>query len=124
MNIKRSHLIGLGVGFAMTMVSTLAYGAAQTLTQIISNAQQNVQPIATFLVIVSYVAGIAFMLTGILQFKAHKDNPQQTPLSKPVIYIIVGALLLFLPAIIGTAGQSIFGGTDNSSQSGNINSIS
>lgn len=124
MNIKKSQLISLCAIASLTMVSTFSYAASSNLQTLIKNVQDNITPLASFLVIISYVAGIAFALTGILQFKAHKDNPQQTPLSKPLIYIVVGSLLLFLPSIIGSAGQSIFGGTDNSSQSGNIGTIS
>jgi intracellular multiplication protein IcmD len=123
MNITRSQLFSLCAIASMTMVSTLAHAAVNNLSAVISQVQGNIEPIANFLIIVSYIGGVAFALTGILQFKAHKDNPQQTPLSKPIIYIIVGALLLFLPVVLGTAGQSIFGGTDNSSSTGNINTI-
>ena len=67
--------------------------------------------IATLLSVASYVAGVGFALAGILQFKAHKENPQQTPLSKPVVMIVVAACLLFLPTILSVAGASVFGGT-------------
>ncbi len=65
--------------------------------------------IATLLNVVSYVAGVGFALAGVLQFKAHKENPQQTPLSKPIVLIVVAAALLFLPSIMNIAGSSLFG---------------
>ena len=65
--------------------------------------------IARLLSTVSYVTGVGFALSRILQFKAHKDNPQQIPLSKPVVTIIVATCLLFLPSVLGIAGTSLFG---------------
>lgn len=65
--------------------------------------------VATLLNVAAYVAGVGFALAGVLQFKAHKENPQQTPLSKPVVMIVVAACLLFLPTIMNIAGASLFG---------------
>lgn len=67
--------------------------------------------VATLLNVAAYVAGVGFALAGVLQFKAHKENPQQTPLSKPVVMIVVAACLLFLPTIMNIAGSSLFGGS-------------
>jgi intracellular multiplication protein IcmD len=88
-------------------VSDLSGMAAQMTKQIIS--------LSGLLVIISYISGIGFAIAGIVQFKAHKDNPQQTPLSKPLVYLGVGAALLFLPTILSSAGTTLFG-SDQSSQ--------
>jgi hypothetical protein len=120
MKSKYKLIVILGTGLAMTMVSGLAMAASSDLKGLVSNIQENVKPIANFLVILSYISGIAFALNGILQFKAYKDNPQQTPLSKPLLYIGIGALLLFLPSIINSAGTTIFKSTDNNAQSGEL----
>lgn len=77
-------------------------GLAETL-------RKQITAIADILVVVSYVAGVGFALAGIVQFKAHKDNPAQVPLSKPIVYLVVGACLLFLPNILETAGSTVFG---------------
>ena len=67
------------------------------------------------------MAGIGFAMAGILQFKAHKDNPAQVPLSKPIVYVCVGAFLLFLPQLMGTAGKSVFGDNAGELSTTNIN---
>jgi len=92
--------------------------AAQDLTKIAGNVEGNVRSLASLLVVVSYIAGIGFALAGLLQFKAHKDNPAQVPLSKPMVYIGVGAALLFLPSILESAGETIFGGDQSSAGQG------
>jgi intracellular multiplication protein IcmD len=60
----------------------------------------------------AYLAGLGLCVAAILKFKAHKDNPTQIPLSTPVVLLLVGAGLLFLPTIFNLAGSSLFGTTE------------
>lgn len=118
---KLSKFVNTAGGFASVMLLML-WGteamAAQQLTDIVSNVQANVQSLAPLLTIAAYVVGVGFCIAGIVQFKAHKDNPAQVPLSKPMVYIGVGAALLFLPTIMESAGESIFGGSQVSAGKG------
>lgn len=70
----------------------------------------NLTNIANLIGASAYVAGIAFALTGLMKFKAHKDNPQQTPLSQPIVLILIAAGLIFLPSMISAAGGTLFEG--------------
>ena len=100
------------VVFILCILHRLAFAADSSVTDLTSLSDQTIgqiRSVATLIIVVSYVAGVGFMLAGIVQFKAHKDNPAQVPLSKPIVYLIVGACLLFLPTVITTAGTSIFG---------------
>jgi intracellular multiplication protein IcmD len=81
----------------------------KTVGSLATTIKADIGTVAQLLIVISYIAGVGFALAGIIQFKAHKDNPTQTPLSKPMVYLIVGACLLFLPTVIRTAGQSVFG---------------
>ena len=92
-------------------------GGGNDLSSVAGTLTEQIKTLANLLIIVAYVAGIGFCLVGVIQFKAHKDNPAQTPLSKPVVYLAVGACLLFLPALMGTAGNTIFGGDQSSADS-------
>ena len=87
----------------------VANAANESLGQVIGRVESNVLTVARLMVLISYVAGVGFAMAGVLQFKAHKDNPAQVPLSKPIVYVCVGAFLLFLPQLMGTAGKSVFG---------------
>lgn len=96
------------------LMSVLFFGVAQAQTdvgiaKVAGNVTSQLGAVAQLMVYVAYVAGVGFALAGILQFKAHKDNPQQTPLSKAVVLVIVAACLLFLPSVMSAAGGSIFG---------------
>jgi intracellular multiplication protein IcmD len=81
----------------------------QDVSTVATNVTTHVNAIANLLSISSYIAGVGFALSGILQFKTHKENPQQVPLSKPVMMIIIAAALLFLPTVLTIAGNSLFG---------------
>lgn len=83
--------------------------AAENLGKVIGRVEANISAISRLMILISYVAGIGFAMAGILQFKAHKDNPTQVPLSKPIVYVCVAAFLLFLPQLMGTAGKTVFG---------------
>ena len=55
----------------------------------------------------SYVVGMGFGVSSMLKFKAHKDNPQGTPLGVPMMLLFVAAGLIFLPSIFTMAGGSL-----------------
>lgn len=93
----------------MCNVADAAASNTESLGQVIGRVESNVLTVARLMVLISYVSGVGFAMAGVLQFKAHKDNPAQVPLSKPIVYVCVGAFLLFLPQLMGTAGKSVFG---------------
>ncbi len=101
-------------GFA-ALVSLLLWsdlalaGGGGDLKTITEGLTAQIKSLSGLLIIVAYISGIGFCLAGIVQFKAHKDNPQQVPLSKPIVYLGVGAGLLFLPSIMTSAGSTVFG---------------
>lgn len=56
-----------------------------------------------------YIAGLAFSVTAILQFKQHKDNPTQVTIGKPIALVFIAAALLFMPSVLSVAGYTMFG---------------
>ncbi len=82
---------------------------SQNLSSVVGNVQTNILTLAPLLTIVSYLAGVGFAIAGIIKFKAHKDAPTQVALSIPIVYLAVGAALLFLPSILSVAGNTVFG---------------
>lgn len=91
-----------------TLVFAQGGGGGGDIASVATKVKTQATAVATLLNVAAYVAGVGFALAGILQFKAHKENPQQTPLSKPVVMIVVAACLLFLPTIMELAGGSLF----------------
>lgn len=58
---------------------------------------------------IAYVGGIGLVMAAIFKFKAHKDNPAQIPLGTPMVMLIVGAALIYMPTILKVVGDSVFG---------------
>lgn len=83
--------------------------AAGNLSSMTQHITEQMNALVSLFSVIAYVSGVGFAMTGLLQLKGHKDNPQQIPLSKPVVMLIVATCLLFLPTIMGTAGMSLFG---------------
>ena len=104
-------LTGIFLGGCLLFFQEIVLAASdgKDLVVISGIITEQVTAVASLLVVVAYVAGVGFSLGGIIQFKAHKDNPTQVALSKPIVLLVVGACLLFLPTIMKSAGQSIFG---------------
>ena len=99
---------------ALALFSELALagggGASGGVGGIAKTVTTNLASIANLIGAAAYVAGIAFALTGLMKFKAHKDNPQQVPLSQPIVLIMISAGLIFLPSMITAAGGTLFEG--------------
>ncbi len=82
---------------------------AGSLGEMAQNVTSSFQGIAKLMIAISYLAGIGFVLAAIFKFKQHKDNPTQIPLGTPLAMLVIGIVLVFLPAIFGPAGVTIFG---------------
>lgn len=111
------------VGALLLFVAQQAFAEVDDLESMMTRLHEQVISVAGFLSIVSYVAGVGFCLAGIIQFKAHKDNPAQVPLSKPIVYLAVGAALLFLPSMMKIAGSTVFGDNMSSAASADAKSL-
>ena len=93
---------------ALFFVSEHAFAAGKDLGGVADQVTSSMKAVAKLITAASYVAGIGFALSGMVKFKAHKDNPTQVPLSAPIVLLVIAAGLVFLPSIIQTAGQTLF----------------
>ena len=107
--LRKIGLLGM-----LVCLSTAVFASGNDVASVAGVVTTEFNAIAKLLSITAYVAGVGFALAGILQFKAHKENPQQVPLSKPVVMVIVAGCLLFLPTILTIAGASLFGSSTTS----------
>jgi intracellular multiplication protein IcmD len=93
----------------LSLMPAIIAAEHSTISAVVTSITVQVNAIANLLSIVAYIAGVCLFLSGILQFKTHKENPQQVPLSKPIVIIMVASALLFLPTVLTIAGNSLFG---------------
>lgn len=100
-----------GALFALFFVSELAFaGGGQSLGDVAEHVTESMKGMQKLLSAAAYIAGLGFGIAGMMKFKAHKDQPQQVPLSQPIVLILIAAGLVFLPSLISTAGETIFKG--------------
>lgn len=83
--------------------------ASPTLGKMASSITDSFDNVAKLITAGSYLAGLGFSIGAIMKFKQHKDNPTQIPIGTPIALVFIAAALLFLPTILGVAGQTMFG---------------
>ncbi len=115
--MNRTFNINLTRGFVslacviLALFSTEALAAAsQTLGDMASMITGSFTNVSKLITAGSYVGGLGFAIGSIMKFKAHKDNPQQEPIGKPIGLLFIAAALLFLPSILGITGSTMFTG--------------
>lgn len=106
---KKLTMLATAIGLPLLATAVFAASGGD-VASVAAKVKTQATAIVTLLNVAAYVAGVGFALAGVLQFKAHKENPQQTPLSKPVVMIVVSACLLFLPTVLDIAGATLFEG--------------
>lgn len=82
--------------------------AAETIGSVASSVTTSLGSVATMLGAASYVTGTGMFMVAIFQLKQHKENPTQTPLSKPMLFFVVAASLLYLPSLMGVTSGTLF----------------
>lgn len=87
MGVQRSA-ISVGVALALATSPVGAPARAQTAAEDIAQKFSN---LTTLITAASYIVGLGFSIGAILQFKMHKDNPQQVPIGTPVALIALAA---------------------------------
>lgn len=112
--------VGIGLFLALGFGVAEALPAAQdtqiyfdpqrtSLSQVGGHVETQVNALTRIIALVCYLAGLALAWTGLVQFKVHRDQPVQTPISKPITILFVGAGLLFLPTLMDISGATLFG---------------
>ena len=105
---KKLAFVLVCVGLTVFSAEALATGNLD-LGKMASNITHTFTQVAKLLTAGSYIAGIAFSIGALMKFKQHKDNPQSVPIGTPVSLIFIAAALLFLPSVLSTTGQTLFG---------------
>ncbi len=111
---KAGLVLGVASGIAVAMIPELAYADPKTIGDVAMQASKSINGVQVMIQGACYMAGVALAGGSMFKFKAHKDNPQQTALSVPIVMLAVAAGLLYLPSLMSTAGDSLWGGTQKS----------
>lgn len=77
---------------------------ASRAEQTINNIMVPVSLFAKAIHAACYILGIAFLMSGFMQYKQHRQNPQQVRLSTPIFLAFAGIVTLFLPWLMSLSG--------------------
>jgi len=105
--------------WALALISApVLASSAMSLGSVASEIYSSFNQLANLITAGAYIGGLAFAVGAIMKFKQHKDNPTQVPIGTPISLVMIAAALLFLPSILSTTGQTIFGGGSTSGPTG------
>ena len=116
---KNKKIFASLIGFALMMVAGVAL--AENIGNVASKVQDSLDNVASMLGAASYVIGTGMFMVAIFQLKQHKENPTQTPLSKPMLFFVVAASLLYLPTLMGVTSGTLFGTGAKTAKTGSFN---
>jgi len=57
----------------------------------------------------AYVVGLSCAMIGLMKFNQYSKSPDQTPISTPILYVVCGILLIWLPTLINVTHGTMFG---------------
>src|SRR5215204_262827 len=107
MRITKSLSLTL-IGIFITVYSNLAL-AEQSLGDVSLNATGAFGTLARIMTSGSYLIGFGFAVSSLLQYKAHRDNPSQVTLGKPIFLLFIALFFIFMPMLFLVSGNTIFG---------------
>lgn len=83
--------------------------AAQTFGSIICNIKKTSSGYVRILNAVAFIVGLLAFIRGILFFKKHSDNPNDSQVTKAVAHLIGGALLMAMTAAVFYVQNTVLG---------------
>jgi hypothetical protein len=98
--MKYKWAVGLGLALLSTLAwadNAMSLGSVGDIATTLSTVVMGISKLLFYAII---VCGIAFILGAIIQYKNHRANPQQVRLSTPVIFLIVGIVLVGFPLLL------------------------
>lgn len=79
------------------------------LIMMIGNLSQSLISVQLLITGFAYLAGIAFIMTGLFKLKKQAETQAAESLFAPVSYLVVGAICVFLPTALGALSNTVFG---------------
>jgi len=117
-------LVRLGsIGLLLFLISDSA--AAADIHTILRNVRNIVYPLTALLLTISYIAGIFFIFKAITMMKKFgmmmTMQSQPGEIGGPLLYLVIGAVLIYLPGTTQITMASAFGQTASIFSGGQVN---
>ena len=107
----KAFLFSIMIGSLFCMNPIYA-ATVPTLDQVIINISNNLQNLMRLTTAIAYLFGIYFIVTGIMEFKHTGESrtmmSQEHHIKKPLIFMAVGAALIYLPSSINAGLNTFF----------------
>lgn len=95
---------------AMVLAMFTAPAFAQTFGESAKGVFRQFKDFADVITAGVFLAGLAIGAAAAFKFKAHSENAQQVPLKIPLIYSLVAAICIGLPAFLNMGRNTLFDG--------------
>lgn len=87
--------------------SNLAFTAeAKSFGEIAGNLLSGAILLTDFLHAVCLALGIGFVIYSFVTYQTHRQNPKLMPLDRPIIYLVLGLVLIAIPFLDYLLGQT------------------
>ncbi len=83
--------------------------AVKTITDVAIGSKNDVLNVYKMTGALAFLCGLAFMIVSMFKFKQFKDNPQQTTVGTPIMLFFIGVLLVYMPSLQDSSGETLFG---------------
>lgn len=102
-------MIKLPLLILCTLIANSAY-AEQSLATIANNLTSGASIISNLMISGCIVVGITLIALAGVHYKAHRHSPKMIPLTKPILYIVLGLILFAIPFLedyVAKTGRSV-----------------
>lgn len=93
----------------MLMPLARVAAASSTIGDVANNITMQAPPWELMITGAAYSIGLAFIISGTIKFKNHRDAPQQVPLTAPIVLVSIGGLIFYFPSTIDMLASTFFG---------------
>lgn len=114
--MKKIKLVLMGLVLLSSMLLTGCDGTYPSIDQMIINVADTMPSLISLTTALSYVMGFVMVMRSVYRFKEYGDlrtmMSSQTSIFPPIMIMIVGGLLLFLPSTIDVGLTTLFGSSN------------
>lgn len=78
---------------------SVSTGYADSIGDLADNLMGPVAGLGKILNAICFIAGTGFILGALLQYKYHRENPQQVRISTPIVLLCLGLIIIAIPMV-------------------------
>jgi hypothetical protein len=90
-----------------------SFASSQTIGDLAVNLTNQMPPYTTMISGFAYIMGTAFVISGALKIKQHRESPQSAPAMGGPLFVAMGVLLVYLPSTVSYLFVSVFGSAES-----------